>query len=451
MITRIEIDGFKSLYNFSLDLNKGLNILVGPNGSGKTNIILFFEFLSLLCNDQVGNAVSKVGGAGAIFRKISFDEFEKEISFNVEGTRRISNKRYLKYKYSATITNTSNFDNIYYSKQSLKTKNQTKFDTLSSSKWDFEIDTSIDEKNNLAIDNFHISKSKFKNIRIFFREDGTVKQNRDDIDENVMFKILEKRNLNHNIIINLLFQILDDNSFNILKDLKGGETFNIVPSKVKEIEDAANPPGIKKDGSGLAATLYAIKNEKVKEIFSGIPFFMFIDNQHHKYDKKTLTKIVDYLKLANKTIENLDVINDPFDNRLVLKINICTSEYNAVLPLSAMSDGTIKWITLITAILTSNSIFSIEEPENFLHPWMQAEIVRIMRSHINEKNEESCIIMTTHSESLLNYSEPNELILVEYFNGRTNAIRIEDVDLIKQEISNSGLGLGHFYFSNSLT
>jgi predicted ATPase len=450
MITKIQVNGFKSLYDFSLDLNKGLNILVGANGSGKTNIILFFEFLSLLCNDQVGNALSKIGGAGAIFRKISFDEFEKEISFTVEGTKKISNKKYLKYAYSATITNTSNFDNIYYSKQSLKTKNQTKFDTSINSKWDFEIDTSIDEKNNLIIDNFYISKSKFKNVKLFYREDGTIKHHEDEIDENLILKILEKRNLNHNIIINLLYQILDDNSFHILKDLKGGETFNIVPSKVKEIEDAANPPGIKKDGSGLAATLYAIKNEKTKEVYTEIPFFIFVNNQHNKYDKRTLTKIIDYLKLANKTIENLDVINDPFDNRLVLKINICTSEYNAVLPFSAMSDGTIKWITLITAILTSSSIFSIEEPENFLHPWMQAEIVKIMRNHINEKNEESCIIMTTHSESLLNYSEPNELILVEYFNGRTNAIRIEDVDLIKQEISNSGLGLGHFYFSNSL-
>lgn len=162
-------------------------------------------------------------------------------------------------------------------------------------------------------------------------------------------------------------------------------------------------------------------------------------------------KIQDYLRLANKTIENLDVINDPFDNRLVLKVNILTEEYDAVLPLSAMSDGTIKWITLITAILTSNSIFSIEEPENFLHPWMQAEIVRIMRNHIHEKDEESCIIMTTHSESLLNYAEPGELILVEFFNGKTDAFRIEDIEVIKDEISRSGLGLGHFYFSNSLT
>ena len=161
MITKLEVNGFKSLNLFTLNLNKGLNILVGPNGSGKTNIILFFEFLSFLCNNQVGTAVSKVGGAGSIFRKISFDEFEKEISFSVEGIKKISPKRYFKYQYSATITNTENFDNIYYSKQALKINYQTKFEGDDDQKWDFEIDTSINEKNTLTIDKFEIVNDKF--------------------------------------------------------------------------------------------------------------------------------------------------------------------------------------------------------------------------------------------------------------------------------------------------
>ena len=45
---------FCSLYRFKMDISRGLNILVGPNGSGKTNIIMFFEFLSHLCTSQLG-------------------------------------------------------------------------------------------------------------------------------------------------------------------------------------------------------------------------------------------------------------------------------------------------------------------------------------------------------------------------------------------------------------
>ena len=34
-ITSIHVDGFNTLSDFRLTLNPGLNILVGPNGSGK--------------------------------------------------------------------------------------------------------------------------------------------------------------------------------------------------------------------------------------------------------------------------------------------------------------------------------------------------------------------------------------------------------------------------------
>ena len=69
MITKIKVDGFKSLSDFELNLTPGLNILVGPNGSGKTNIVLFFEFLSHLIMNNLTDSISKVGGVGAIFRK----------------------------------------------------------------------------------------------------------------------------------------------------------------------------------------------------------------------------------------------------------------------------------------------------------------------------------------------------------------------------------------------
>ena len=48
MITRLRVDGFRSLSRFDMVVNPGLNILVGPNGSGKTNIVSFLQFLSYL-------------------------------------------------------------------------------------------------------------------------------------------------------------------------------------------------------------------------------------------------------------------------------------------------------------------------------------------------------------------------------------------------------------------
>jgi len=44
MITRIEIDGFKSFSNFSMDL-KPFQVIIGAKGSGKSNL---FDALQVL-------------------------------------------------------------------------------------------------------------------------------------------------------------------------------------------------------------------------------------------------------------------------------------------------------------------------------------------------------------------------------------------------------------------
>jgi AAA15 family ATPase/GTPase len=47
MMTRIEIDGFKSFSQFAIDL-KPFHVLIGPNGGGKSNLFEALHFLSTL-------------------------------------------------------------------------------------------------------------------------------------------------------------------------------------------------------------------------------------------------------------------------------------------------------------------------------------------------------------------------------------------------------------------
>ena len=48
-ITSVNLKGYKSIRDVSVTLNKGLNILIGANGSGKTN---FMEFLDAACKSD---------------------------------------------------------------------------------------------------------------------------------------------------------------------------------------------------------------------------------------------------------------------------------------------------------------------------------------------------------------------------------------------------------------
>ncbi|HLK60225.1 MAG TPA: AAA family ATPase [Chthonomonadaceae bacterium] len=61
MITRIEIDGFKTFHEFSLDL-KPFQVIIGPNGSGKSNLFDAIRLLSQLADQDLYTAFRSLRG-----------------------------------------------------------------------------------------------------------------------------------------------------------------------------------------------------------------------------------------------------------------------------------------------------------------------------------------------------------------------------------------------------
>ena len=49
MIRSLQVDGFKSLRKFSAEFSPGINVLIGPNGSGKTSICQAIGLVSAGC------------------------------------------------------------------------------------------------------------------------------------------------------------------------------------------------------------------------------------------------------------------------------------------------------------------------------------------------------------------------------------------------------------------
>lgn len=165
MITKIEVNGFKSLVDFKLKLKSGVNILVGPNGAGKTNIILFFEFLSHLINNQVGNAVSQLGGAGSIFKKIGNEDYQDFIEAKIYGANRITSKQFLVYEYEFQINTSFEKDNLFFSRQNIRIRTASKFwddpdSKLYENEWDVDLSfkSDGDSKNEVEIINLDSKK-----------------------------------------------------------------------------------------------------------------------------------------------------------------------------------------------------------------------------------------------------------------------------------------------------
>ena len=87
-LERISLQGYKSIKELSsFQLSRGLNVLIGANGSGKTNFIRFFELLGNIMDSNKGlqNYVSSRGGADAfLFRGMKVTpEFSAHLMFGL--------------------------------------------------------------------------------------------------------------------------------------------------------------------------------------------------------------------------------------------------------------------------------------------------------------------------------------------------------------------------------
>lgn len=438
MLRKIEVSGFRSLNEFSLEFRKGLNVIVGPNGSGKTNVINFIEFLSHLARSSLLDAVSMSGGAGRIFRRDAGGNFDKEINFRIFGGGTYSSIRSqvaqrTEYEYSASVVLAKS--TLFYKSQRLKfwfdgTRN------LGAAYFDIEVISPDADKLDVL---FHAGEE--------FLVDRYSASKREDNTEAMKFSIREAmREYGRNVAI---FQLMDrymDRCRSIIFDLYRARSFNVVPSQVRKPQDIASEPDIHQDGSGLAAVLFSMKNTRSAEDYY-YPFY----RPPLPGGKETLRKIISYSKIVNDSIDDIEVESDPIENQLRIFVSVSYEGGYLRLPFSLVSDGTVKWLTLITAILISKSVFAIEEPENFLHPLMQKEIVNIIRqSFLEDGNEDRFALMTTHSETILNYIDPDEMILIRMEQGRTIAGRPINADEIREEIQRTGFGAGYYYLAGAI-
>jgi predicted ATPase len=102
---------------------------------------------------------------------------------------------------------------------------------------------------------------------------------------------------------------------------------------------------------------------------------------------------------------------------------------NATIPLGRMSDGTLRWLTLLSIFLNPDppSLVCIEEPELGLHPDMIPELTKLLV----EASTRMQLIITTHSERLIGEltDTPEAVIVCEKENGASRFRRLDQQQL----------------------
>ena len=423
MLEHVNVKGFRSLRDFHLEIREGLNVLVGPNGAGKTNIILLFEFLRSILSRPLSQAVGTAGGVAQVFSKKGKVRFEENIDANVAGRIKVGNKNYRYFFEFAIKFNKANQD-VSFSHQRIVITTE---DTPAGQPY---LDISFDsvapiepEKDRLK---HHLSSEVKKNSNWIAKE----------------LPAFSKRGFFRQNALPQLLIHSDEVASAVARDFSGRFVLNVVPSHVKKAEDITRKPGIETDGSGVSSTLFAIKRKRA-----------FYDDHAYYYRHPpepihpNWQNVINLIRIAVPSIEDVEVVSDPFDNLLRCQITVGKGNRKSVVPLSSMSDGTVKWISLILRLASSRAALLLEEPENYLHPLMQREIVRLLR---DSTSDAGFTIVSTHSETLLNAVRADELVVVSYGPQGTKARRVTNAEDVEAEINQTGFGLGYYYLADAV-
>jgi len=116
------------------------------------------------------------------------------------------------------------------------------------------------------------------------------------------------------------------------------------------------------------------------------------------------------------------------------------------IPSWAMSDGTVRFVAHLLVVFGASpaSLICFEEPENYIHP----RLLELLAHVLKKASTRSQILLSTHSPYLLNFLDPEDILIVEKYKGATEVSRPKEPGAIKEALKT--LGLGEMWYAGSL-
>jgi predicted ATPase len=437
VLKRIKIDGFRSLLGFEIELQSGLNVIVGSNGSGKTNFVSFLDFLGELLSGGLNSAIAVAQGAGSVFSKERFSSDDADLKFTIEGETEMTSVDVLygrepstglvKYKYECHIRYLKSVPAVFvaYEAISVSSANNTTLIVVRSTTRDgdrFVSDVGIEPTSH------PFYKTAFKWLGLDTRKIDAVAElkKRIDPDKSIVRLVMGEDQL-------VLAAMLDMISY---------RSVNIDPAATRKPTPVGSSVALSPTGEGLAGVLYQLERGSYNSVLHYNLFYRPPPSAEEQSEK--FRNIMSWCREVNPNIERvsveLDFFGAMFRPSMVFHLGDSIEEF----PLARVSDGTVKWLGLTASMFLAESFSVIEEPENFLHPFMQESFVALCRQVIKTAPQRS-IIVSTHSPTLLNCCSPRELIIFDLEDGETRASLVANREELAIQIAKSRFGLGYYY------
>ena len=344
-LDKIKIEGFKSISSTILDI-KPINVLIGGNGSGKSNFIEAFTLLGEITEGTLARYVKINGGADRLLRfgAKSTREIRLHIFFNSDVNQYEISLEPTRYKGLVPVDELAYF----WNEEKYEDPYRHGFDSKGE-----EAGISRSDPGDVATD----VKSAMKGWRVYHFHDTS---------SSSPIKRLSK---------------IDDNRF-----LRG-------------------------DGSNLASFLYRLKESYKVE---------------YKFIRNTMRRIAPFF---------LDFALEPRalgEDTIMLEWQ--HKESDAYFDVSSFSDGSLRFLALATLLLQPEelkpSIIIMDEPELGLHP----AAIEVLGAMIRSASKKVQLLISTQSPILLNQFEPEDVVVVEQKNGKSEFCRLES-DQLKDWLS----------------
>lgn len=350
-ITKISIKNYRSCVDTSFEPNGSLSALIGPNGSGKTNILSAIKLLPTLCFNR--------GGRHYLVDKPSTPLSEIKTWFEIDGKKLVHTARL------SLVTNEKNQDEIVDSLESWYL-------------YDF-----TGKKSRVSFPSWFLLEAYRENVA------GIPSATRRTTG---LFEFLRKQGITQKDMATL---------GQVVEAMSGISYYS-----ASQFTNPANCPisfeveSDNKRRTGISITghkklLYDMYQERRKKSDSYKEFFDLVGPSGIG-----LVEGVDFTEIVTSSsnysvLTGGNVKKSEKNNLLVVpKFQISGNQLSP----SQLSEGTFKTLALIFYLVTDKSpILMLEEPEVCVHHGLLSSIVELIR--IYSKNKQ--IIISTHSDSVL--------------------------------------------------
>lgn len=369
-ITKLHIEGFRSFRNVSWSPGD-LNVIIGPNGTGKSNLLRFLELISASAQGKLGRYIQSLGGMDPIV----WDGEATTIKFALETkpTNELDPEKYelelvrlgpgSSYKIESELLSNA------HKQREGREKNAFKFlERRVKAAFIF------DEKNN-----------KFITPEEFVS------------DEETLLSLASGPFINNHFIPPFQRELA---SIAIYRDLNTNTDATVRQSAISRMEKRVEP-----DGQNLISVMHTL----------------YTGDRDFKNDINSAMRAA-----FGDDFEEL-VFPPAADQRIQLRIRwkSLRREQSA----AELSDGTLRFLFLLTVLASPSlaPIIAIDEPETGLHPSM----LPLIAEYAIDASKRSQVILTTHSPQLLDaFGETRPTTTVaKWAKGETLLQTLEDEDL----------------------